>query len=647
MLGATPFIEGMLFKQHYLNLVSAINNSKQGLTLQVLDYHVGWLNSTANVSIHFDIPHSTQSSPHSLILIQRIAHGPFLRDPLSGNRIFAEAVIQSQLYLDEKSAKLLFGNGTPSSIMQINTIASFQGHFHNQFQTLSFSITSPRGIKLNWQGLRGTVSMDVIHAYVATLKDDITIGKFSLEDETHAFSVANMAAHHHANCDEDSLCSGSGDASITEIAYKAHPHNNLQIANIISNYDGKNINNLYTTSFQITLNNLVTADYTVNLANLKFNIANLNTPAIKKFLNSIKNSDNIAPADISRQLLDILNPQTIVSADTTITTSLGNLTSTAKLFWPENAPLPKNPVELAQKVNFQITIRASRTLIEQVIKWLDVQRTPSKPSQENIISPPPAFQSSMTAIVQFKTQLAFLLQQKQIPESVSATFLTLQQHNQLPQNFNSYTKHFVDQKMIAPATALRIEKLYAAAFAEQQNNNILLIFTTPAKIQTDLQTKIYTLAQQNIISQTIAQQLIELQNQSVAPEIYSMAITQLVNEGTLSREVGTQLSAQYLSINKDLSVTHGEDENGSSNTLEELPPSAAPNGSQPTVKTTFDAWVQQGYISQNNDDYVTSITYQEGILKINGMEISNMIQMMNYRNVSANFSNIIRNSFNS
>lgn len=64
------------------------------------------------------------------------------------------------------------------------------------------------------------------------------------------------------------------------------------------------------------------------------------------------------------------------------------------------------------------------------------------------------------------------------------------------------------------------------------------------------------------------------------------------------------------------------------NTQPALPPAPTPDNQQvaqqaaaSSLKNQIDEWIKQGYVTQDNNDYVTTIIYENEVLKINGKEL--------------------------
>src|SRR5690606_39136734 len=137
----------------YYDFVKALEADK-AVSVKILEYHQGWFNSSAKVSITSktdmagvpvpsNAPPSTYTTP-SIILDQNISHGPIARDGGSGSWVLALATIQSRIHLPTSVEALLLGNQpNQNGIIEGNAVVTLKGDYLNQFRTPVFNIRVP------------------------------------------------------------------------------------------------------------------------------------------------------------------------------------------------------------------------------------------------------------------------------------------------------------------------------------------------------------------------------------------------------------------------------------------------------------------------------------------------------------------------
>ena len=88
MIAALPWLDGLYAKARYLNMLAALNTQYQFKT-EVIEYHVGWLQSKAKVRFTNLIPPTPANSfmlggsasiPNEVIVDDIITHGPLIYD---------------------------------------------------------------------------------------------------------------------------------------------------------------------------------------------------------------------------------------------------------------------------------------------------------------------------------------------------------------------------------------------------------------------------------------------------------------------------------------------------------------------------------------------------------------------------------------
>ncbi len=111
-------------------------------------------------------------------------------------------------------------------------------------------------------------------------------------------------------------------------------------------------------------------------------------------------------------------------------------------------------------------------------------------------------------------------------------------------------------------------------------------------------------------------QLKDLIKTHLAPDIFANNVDQYVVRKEITTEIAKQIEAQYVIVQKNFK-----------NTAVNAQLAAAPPPPQPTVtpaevmKQQVEALVKQGYLTHDKDDYVATLTVEEGVAKANGIVI--------------------------
>lgn len=192
-VGLVPWIDGTIFKKNYLNMVEAINHYHH-VKIEVLNYQQGWFTSSAKIRVTPLSGSAQQPSPFvSFIIINSISHGPLVTDKAKNSLTFAYASIQSLVHFPVEFAAF---NKGPLNPIEINTIFSFNHEWLNQFTIPSLALTLPGSGKLMWQGLSGNVDFHVVNKQITQSHIDMQVGALSLDgnNENSVVSTANIQA---------------------------------------------------------------------------------------------------------------------------------------------------------------------------------------------------------------------------------------------------------------------------------------------------------------------------------------------------------------------------------------------------------------------------------------------------------------------
>lgn len=138
--------------------------------------------------------------------------------------------------------------------------------------------------------------------------------------------------------------------------------------------------------------------------------------------------------------------------------------------------------------------------------------------------------------------------------------------------------------------------------------------------ETGILSQIDLWGKQQSIPLDIALQLKDLVKSHLAADVFSKNVDQYVLRKEIPQAVADQLKGLYLQVHP-MAVKSMP---GSPQQALILPPPPQPApqrvaSPRDMLKMKMNTWVQQGYFKMDNGDYVTVITREQGILKLNGM----------------------------
>jgi hypothetical protein len=624
LLAISPYLSGMLFKSYYLKLIDSTTHGKA----QIVEYNEGWLSSDAK--FYIALPGSTSDSkaknfmPTGITVIQHITHGPYLTNVLTGTKQFAEAVIHSDVHLDTKTEEALIGANATDGIMQVDTVVSFLNNYTSQVGSPVFMVKVPPAGKISWQGISGNSSADFTGNYINHFVSNATLG--ALIADNNGISFASQPAKLDADftCNAQFLCAGKENLNIPQVSTTDQQGQTSKITGFSFAMNSDNADGNYSNTIQINLNNIAAADYSVGPASIKISYLNLDANELSNLIEKMKSihgeysdmhSRQLAvAAELNASLVKLVTPQTQITELIKVTTPSGNFTSTGKVFWPPNTPLPASSIEMAMKITAQMNMRASVALVDEIIKDMDAKKSAEISAAPSPIVAPAAldYEAALPAFNEFQNEINTLVVQKQISPQIQTIIFTLLKAHTSPTAFNNTINLWLKNRQILLAPAKLVMSDYAIFYAADQKNILTIIFSKPAANLAELKAKINALMQINLISATTGGQLLDLQSQSLAPEIYAIALHKFAMNDLISPELESQLKAQYGVINHDLSL----------NADVGMSPTVHPVTAAPAVKgplgTQFDDLVRKGYIVLDKEDYVISIDYRNGVLQISG-----------------------------
>jgi uncharacterized protein YdgA (DUF945 family) len=630
LLALLPFAEGIIFKRAYLSLIDINTHGKA----QVQEYNLGWLSSTAKIYIPFGGTDAKSNLPAGVTLDETIYHGPYLIDPSTNVRVFKQAAIVTTVHLDPKLESYLLGNNTSDGIMQMTTLISHQNHFTTQVQTPVFNIKVGSEGKIVVQSTSGTVESDAENNFIKSSTSDWHLGAISGESNGISVSATPATLQASVNCENTaSLCSVRANASFPLLQGTNAQGGTAKLTGLHFKTDSHNVDNNYSNDIQFSVSSLVTPDYSTGASSLKLSYSHLNAAEIRDLLSSLQQAQEqytdmrsnqlAAAAALNAALPKIITQQTTFNEALKISTASGALTSTGKLFWPPNTSAASS-AELMMAADAQVNVRASVALVASVIKEMDDKKAAEEEAAaaaepKPVVEAPPPFitidETKLPAYIQFRQEINALVANKVITPQIQIVIYKMSDSHTPVRDFNNAVDAILKSNQITYPVATNLRNGYLSFFDAQQKAILEVVFATPATNLRDLKAKIQSLDQAKVISDNVANELIDLQQQSLAPEIYNVALGKLVSGNVIPAELNTLLKSQYDVINRDLSLNP--------ETALNAPVAAAPAPPVGDIQAEFNSYLQQGYIKQDLNEYVIDFEYKNGVITLNGVPLKN------------------------
>jgi uncharacterized protein YdgA (DUF945 family) len=606
---AAPFLDGLYFKQNFYELIQT-RSANFGTPIEIIEYNLGWLSSTAKLSI------SPPNNPEVKITVdQIITHGPVITDPDSGEHKFAEATIQSHIHLDKRYELYLTGSSanSESGVMGIFTWVSFSHHFKNHFQSAVFNIKVPGPTegKISWAGISGDIETDFKHNFaLENFKTSLVSAPVYIQNTDHNIQVSPQTIDGEGNCGKFLFCVGHSSLTIplinlTTATVNARINNiNYQVESDIDEKDN------FSGKLNFALTSFVAQDYSVGPLAFVISVKNVNSVSMHKLMEVMHDAGKSATpsnanalillGQISAEAPQLIAPQFALMQSTNIASTYGTFLSLFNMSWPAGMPLPKTVNDLMQ-ATIKFHAAASTSLVDQIIMSADQKTVENVPTDT---MPAAIAAVNTTGKPQSFDEMLAPLMPHGLTQDEIKNIVALSQKNVPSDAFNTYIDGRIAIRKIPAALGPELKKDYVTVLNTPFQN---VAANAGAYKQLDVWVR------ENKITSDTRAALIQLQKQGLSSEIYNASIDDIVSEKRLPTDLGEQLKSQYATTNPESSFGGGDD------TVAATAASTADQGGE--LRKKFDAEVQQGFIIQNKDTYVVDIDYQHGELKVNGKAV--------------------------
>jgi uncharacterized protein YdgA (DUF945 family) len=611
-VAAAPFIDGYFFKMNFFKLMEA-RSRMTGAQFKVTEYSLGYLSSTATVEIALD-PDPT----HKVVITSDIKHGPYLKDPNADGHRYAQALITSQVHLD-KSIEQILGVGANQGLLQVLTWVSFTQGYESHGQTANFNIKVPgqTETKITWPGLVGTVAMNFKHDYqVEDFQTALAISPLVIVSGDHALAMSGQQLNAEGKCGGAPVCTGSSSLLIGGIT-ASNPSQTVKITGINYAVESKLINNNnFDGSLALDIAKYENGqDLTGGPLSFRMHVTGLNASILQKLTDDVNaagtsKSTGSSPSAAQLMLLaqlatdgpKLIMPGFATTQQLSLRTNYGNFNANGLVSWPAPAS-PADANDFMNKVQFTLHLRASTSLVDQTLISMD---QPTDEQAQAAAAAPTAQTPATNAKPQSFEEMLDPLKEQGLTLDEERNIIALQQKNIAVDAFNSFIDSRVAIRKIPAELAPILKKDYVTVL----NSPFLNVAANAGAFkQLDMWVR------ENKITSDTRASLILLQKQRLSSEIYNASIDDIVASKRLPGDLGEQLKNHYATTDPESSLGGGDDSSTSAS------PAVATTTDQGENRKKFDAAVQQGFIKQDKDQYITDIVYKDGVLKVNGVTV--------------------------
>lgn len=466
LIALIPWMDGFYFKRHYLHLIDNFNRLENtNVKIQVIDYRVGWLQSTAKLQLALV---SQSQFPLDVTVNQTIHHGPIVKDKINNQATFAFAAMDNYLHFPEQIEKFLLGNQTNKGVLEIVSVAYFNGDYFNKITTPIFALQMPGFGKMTWEGLKGDFNFKIDNDMIQKMDNSFTCGILTAESEESSpislmrLKVQPITSNTSAVREQVGLWSGHSEVIIPAITLNKVDQLLFSLENLNVNYNIAIDSNNYSLSEKIALQKLEIPNTdipTISPANFTLSVNNLNAPALVELIKFVRSEplDDILKDPAKKQqyaslIIKIIQANTTINGDIAITTGSGNIIASGKINWPT---VPNNEEHLFLNAQAKINLKISTSLLDILVgKFLVPPATPAANTRVN---------STPTPQEKFNRQVAQLAHQGKLPLSVAMQIIDMQDKQLSSEAF--HTK--LNQLGLAPDLIATIDQAYAQVKVEQ------------------------------------------------------------------------------------------------------------------------------------------------------------------------------------
>lgn len=255
---ATPWIDGLIFKKNYQNLLLLINSNTQ-FNIKILRYHTGWLRSYTTISVESK---KDSAKPISLTIEQQISHGPIVRDATTHKLMLGLGYVQSSVNLPKS---------TGPTYITADILANFAGDFNAKMNVPDF-ITHSQGLgDLSWQGVQGYAYISMTGAHLNKIQVTLSANSITSTNKKTALNITGIYYQADMTPNSTNLWNINGSISLPQISWANTHGENFIIEGITGTLssDNTNLHHVDHIKSNLAINNIIEKKNNDNYVNAK------------------------------------------------------------------------------------------------------------------------------------------------------------------------------------------------------------------------------------------------------------------------------------------------------------------------------------------------------------------------------------------
>ncbi|OGT38203.1 MAG: hypothetical protein A3F12_03270 [Gammaproteobacteria bacterium RIFCSPHIGHO2_12_FULL_38_14] len=442
IVGLIPWIDGIIFKKDYLELISYLNAKQVNqLKIDVLDYRTGWRQSTITLKISSTIPEATPSTPAQPVevtITQTVSHGPFVKDTTQNKTIFALGTIQCTIPIPDALKPMLDPSKPAPYLMNIYSIAYFNDRYNTQVTVPPLTLIAQGLGTIDWQGLNGEMYFNMANDEIQNIKTNYSIGAMTVAGGNASpianlqLSIQTMTQTTDTTLDATGIRTGTVTVSIPSVLIAQSNQTMFSLQNLNFSNTTAVQNNFFNAIHKTTLAqlNAPVIPFSISApATLQIDVNQLNAQALATLINQIKmitaqeiTPDNNTAMQIENSVAKIITPTSTAMGNLTLPASDGTTTASLQASWPANTPLPATYQDIINKAQVNINIKIPVALMQRVaLYFLPPQQLSATPASINLLN----------------QKVSELLQQGQVDLPTTLQIMSLHDQKLSPADFSA------------------------------------------------------------------------------------------------------------------------------------------------------------------------------------------------------------------
>jgi len=347
VIGLMPWIDGYLFKKMYYQqvafLAKQIQANDKRVQINVQSYDLGWMHSVANLTISINDTTRGQKLPIVFNMQSNIYHGPLVY--ANHTLKLAYAVIDTDIHLPILLGPIV--GEKAQGFMQIQSSVGLNG----KTWTHHYTVPAVNNNFVNWGGLSGDVSVDVVNNNPVKFMSHLAFEKLSLlvtMPSVPEITIEPITIDFTGTQQAPSIWSGNLDSNMSGVSLRWPDGRSFDMKHFIRHltYDGNN--GIYNINTTISIES-------IDLPGL-FSVTHLS---------NITGSFLVKHLQWANDVLKILTPTSTAQMKLNVNTNLGaaSLVMNASLI-----AIPEMKNELINNANMDLTVRVAQPLVMKVME---------------------------------------------------------------------------------------------------------------------------------------------------------------------------------------------------------------------------------------------------------------------------------------